>query len=50
MRFSAQKNAALSQSDFKSAVIFDGISAALDTNGEDLVKSVKGIFAFKVVP
>ena len=29
-------------------MIFDGISAALDADGEDLVKSVKGIFAFKV--
>ena len=29
-------------------MIFDGISDALDADGEDLVKSVKGIFAFKV--
>ena len=42
------KNAVVSPSDFKSAMIFDGISAALDADGEDLVKSVKGIFAFKV--
>jgi len=43
-----RKNAAVSPGDFKSAVIFDGISGALDADGEDLVKNVKGIFAFKV--
>jgi len=42
------EKAVVSPSDFKSAMIFDGISAALDADGEDLVKSVKGIFAFKV--
>ena len=46
--FSSRKNAAVSPSDFKSAMIFDGISGALDADGEDLVKNVKGIFAFKV--
>jgi len=43
-----RKNAVVSPGDFKSAVIFDGISGALDADGEDLVKNVKGIFAFKV--
>ena len=38
----------MSPSDFKSAMIFDGINQALDADGEDLVKNVKGIFAFKV--
>ena len=44
----SNKNAVVSPSDFKSARIFDGISAALDEDGKDLVKEVKGIFAFKV--
>ena len=42
------KNAVVSPSNFKSARIFDGISAALEADGKDLVKEVKGIFAFKV--
>merc|ERR1712045_525621 len=43
-----RNSAVMSPSDFKSAMIFDGINQALDAYGEDLVKNVKGIFAFKV--
>merc|ERR1712080_179624 len=32
----------------KSAMIFDGIAEALESDGANLVKKVKGIFGFKV--
>lgn len=37
-----------SASGFKSSAIFDGIADALNSDGANLVKKVKGIFAFKV--
>jgi hypothetical protein len=37
-----------SPSDYKSSMIFEGILAALDVDGGNLVKKVKGVFAFKV--
>ena len=33
---------------FKSAIVFDGIDAALKNDGANLVKRVKGVFGFKV--
>eukprot|EP00094_Tigriopus_californicus_P006679 TCALIF_06431-PA protein Name:"Similar to SCP2 Non-specific lipid-transfer protein (Oryctolagus cuniculus)" AED:0.10 eAED:0.10 QI:44/1/1/1/1/1/8/130/503 len=47
-----QTNGTSPQSDgssgFKSRAIFDGIAEALSSDGPNLVKKVKGIFAFKV--
>ena len=34
--------------DLKSALIFDGIAEALENDGANLVKKVKGIFGFKI--
>merc|ERR1712223_1380198 len=37
-----------STKDLKSALIFDGIAEALENDGANLVKKVKGIFGFKI--
>ena len=34
--------------DLKSSLIFDGIAEALENDGANLVKKVKGIFGFKI--
>jgi sterol carrier protein 2 len=45
---SVKSTSSSSPSDYKSSMIFEGISAAFDVDGGNLVKKVKGVFAFKV--